>query len=111
VVVDDVELLAMSSTDPLAPLLELLPVAGDVGLHLVVSRSAAGSGAAMLQPVLRRLREAGTSALLLSGPAEEGTVVHGGRFSVRPAGRGQLVTRRTGRHGEVLQVVSAGDGT
>ncbi len=104
VVFDDHELLAMSATDPLSALLDLLPVAGDVGLHVVVARGAGGSAAALVQPVLRRLRDVGSSALLLSGPPDEGAVLHGGRFRARPPGRGQLVTRRSGRDGDVLQV-------
>ncbi|MGI4894509.1 MAG: type VII secretion protein EccCa [Janthinobacterium lividum] len=106
VVVDDLELLAMSTTHPLTPLLSLLPVAADIGLHLVVAQNAGGAATALLQPTLRRVREAGTSALLLSGPPEEGNLVHGARFAARPPGRAQLVTRRSGRAGDVVQLVN-----
>ncbi|MEZ0163831.1 hypothetical protein AB2L27_03505 [Kineococcus sp. LSe6-4] len=106
VVVVDLEPLAMSSQDPLAPLRDLLAVAGDVGLHLVVARTSGGAAAALLHGFPRHLREVGAPALLLSGPAEEGTVVHGARFEHRVPGRAQWVTRRSGRDGEVLQIAS-----
>jgi DNA segregation ATPase FtsK/SpoIIIE, S-DNA-T family len=94
VVVDDHDLVATPGGDPLAALLDLLPQGRDVGLHVVLARSAAGASAAMMQPVLRRLRELGAPGLLLSGPREEGALLHGVRAKDLPPGRAQYVTRR-----------------
>ncbi|MBC3762298.1 type VII secretion protein EccCa [Quadrisphaera oryzae] len=93
VVVDDHDLVAGPSGDPLAPLVELLPVAADVGLHLVVARAAGGAAAGLAGPTLRRLRELGSPGLLLSGPREEGLVLHGTRLRPLPPGRALHVTR------------------
>lgn len=105
VVVDDHELVAapaavphpglpVPADDPLAPLTDLLPHGRDIGLHVVLARSASGIAAAGLQPVLRRLRELGTPGLLLSGSREEGVVLHGARLQQQPPGRAQLVRRQ-----------------
>ena len=77
-----------------AALLDLLPQGRDIGLHVVLARSAAGASAGMMQPVLRRLRELGGPGLLLSGPRDEGALLHGVRATDLPPGRAQYVTRR-----------------
>ncbi|WP_433800089.1 type VII secretion protein EccCb [Actinomycetospora sp. CA-084318] len=94
VVVDDHDLVATPGGDPLAALLDLLPQGRDIGLHVVLARSAAGASAGMMQPVLRRLRELGGPGLLLSGPRDEGALLHGVRAKDLPPGRAQYVTRR-----------------
>ncbi|MEJ2869026.1 type VII secretion protein EccCa [Actinomycetospora sp. OC33-EN08] len=94
VVVDDHDLVATPGGDPLAPLLDLLPQGRDIGLHVVLARSAGGASAAMMQPVLRRLRELGGPGLLHSGPRDEGALLHGVRAADLPPGRAQYVTRR-----------------
>ncbi|MGQ0774726.1 MAG: type VII secretion protein EccCa [Pseudonocardiales bacterium] len=85
----------VAAGNPLLPLLEFLPQARDVGLHLYLTRLAGGAGRAMGDPVLSRLRELGFPAVLLSAPRDEGTL-----FGVRPGplhpGRGTLVHRRLG---------------
>nr|WP_245886988.1 type VII secretion protein EccCa [Kineococcus xinjiangensis] len=109
VVMDDHDLVSNSGNDPLAELLDLLPVARDVGLHLVVAQSAGGVAAAMMQPVLRRLRELGSQALLLSGPKDEGVIAHGARMQTLPPGRALHVAR--GRSPQLVQVALADDDT
>lgn len=94
VVVDDYDLVASGHPDPLAPLVDLLPQGRDVGLHLVVARSAGGAAAASMQPVLRRLRELAVPGVLLSGSPEEGALLHGVRAQPQPVGRGVLLRRR-----------------
>ena len=49
---------------------------------------------AMMDPVLRRLWELGSPALLLSYPKEEGKFLGEAKPRTLPAGRAQLVTRR-----------------
>ncbi len=94
VVVDDHDLVSATGADPLAELAPLLPLARDVGLHVVVARTAGGiTTATMTNPVLRRLREIATPALLHSGPADEGPVAHGTRMRSLPPGRALHTSR------------------
>jgi DNA segregation ATPase FtsK/SpoIIIE, S-DNA-T family len=96
VFVDDYDLVASPTTNPLGPLVELLPYARDVGLHVVIARNSGGAGRSMFDPVLQKLRDLNTAGLLLSGDREEGPLVGGARPSRQPVGRGQLVRRRSG---------------
>jgi S-DNA-T family DNA segregation ATPase FtsK/SpoIIIE len=95
VLVDDYELVAGAS-NPLAPLVEFLPQGRDIGLHLVVARRSGGAGRAHFDPVLSRMRELGSTGLVLSGHREEGTLVGDVRPGPQPPGRGWLVRRREG---------------
>ena len=97
--VDDYDLVAAPSGNPLAPLVDLLAQAKDVGLHVVVARRAGGSARAMFEPVLTRLRELATPGLVGNGSRDEGPLVGTTRPGPRPPGRAVLVTRR---HGETL---------
>ncbi|MDQ2589053.1 type VII secretion protein EccCa [Saccharothrix yanglingensis] len=96
VVVDDYDLLIGSLGGPLDPLVELLPQAGDIGLHVVLARAAAGSGRTSMDPVVRRLQESNTPELALSMPPNEMPLLNGARGRQLPPGRGLLVTRREG---------------
>ncbi len=91
-VVDDYDLVA-GATNPLLPIVDLLPQARDIGLHVILSRSAGGAGRAMFEPVVQRLREMGTPTLLMSASKDEGQLF-GVRPQALPAGRGYLVARR-----------------
>ncbi|GAB2910359.1 type VII secretion protein EccC [Nonomuraea fastidiosa] len=95
VIVDDYDLVA-TSANPLALLGDLLPQARDIGLHLVLGRAMGGAGRAMLDPVVRRLKEMNTPAVLLSGPRDEGQLFGNVRPRTLPAGRGVYVDRRSG---------------
>ncbi|WP_043620965.1 type VII secretion protein EccC [Nonomuraea candida] len=95
VVVDDYDLVATSS-NPLLPLVELLPQARDIGLHLVLARQMGGAGRAMFDPVIQRMKDMATPALLLSGNKDEGMLFGNIRPQPLPPGRGQLVDRRHG---------------
>jgi S-DNA-T family DNA segregation ATPase FtsK/SpoIIIE len=96
VLVDDYDLVVSGPTNPLTPLLEYLPQARDVGLHLVVTRRAGGAGRALYEPVIQRLRELSSPGLVMSGPADEGALIGPVRPAQMPPGRGRLVTRREG---------------
>jgi S-DNA-T family DNA segregation ATPase FtsK/SpoIIIE len=96
VLVDDYDLVATAAGNPLTPLVELLPYARDIGLHLIVARQSGGAGRALFDPLLQRLRELNAPGLLLSGDRDEGQLIGGARPSRQPAGRGQLVSRRWG---------------
>ncbi|WP_374582803.1 type VII secretion protein EccCa [Frankia sp. CiP3] len=94
VVVDDYDLVSSGMTSPLEPLLDLLPQGADIGLHLIVARAAAGASRAMLDPIMRRLWDLGTPALLMSCPRDEGMFLGDVRPRTLPPGRAQLVSRR-----------------
>ncbi|MFJ9111416.1 AAA family ATPase [Streptomyces sp. NPDC102283] len=51
-VVDDYELVSTASGSPFTPILDYLPLAGDIGLRLVLCRNSAGAARAMYEPVL-----------------------------------------------------------
>ena len=93
VIVDDYDLVTATSTDPLGRLLQLLPHAIDIGLHVVLARRCAGSARAMFEPMLAQLRDSGCMGLLMNGSPEEGTLIGTYRAAKQPAGRGLLVTR------------------
>ncbi|NJP98230.1 type VII secretion protein EccCa [Nonomuraea sp. FMUSA5-5] len=95
IVVDDYDLVATSS-NPLLPLVELLPQARDIGLHVVLSRQMGGAGRAMFDPVIQRMKDMATPALLLSGNKDEGMLFGNVRPQPFPPGRGQLLDRRHG---------------
>ena len=92
VVVDDYDLVSSGTGDALAPLIDVLPQAADVGLHLVVARRCAGLARAMYDPVLAHLRDSGCMTLLMSGSSEEGAVIGTHRAVPQPPGRGLFVT-------------------
>ena len=96
VLVDDYDLVASGPTNPLQPIVEYLPQARDVGLHLVVTRRAGGASRAMYDPVIQRLRELSSPGLVMSGPTDEGALIGPIRPTLMPAGRGRLMTRREG---------------
>ncbi|MFI7577685.1 type VII secretion protein EccCa [Micromonospora sp. NPDC049497] len=97
ILVDDYDLVASGGSNPLSALLELLPQARDIGLHLIVTRRVGGVARALYEPVLQRLRELDSPGLLMSGNREEGAVFGTLRPSPQPPGRGTLVRRRDGQ--------------
>jgi ESX secretion system protein EccC len=94
VVIDDYDLIATAGGNPLMPLLEFIPQARDVGLHLLVARRSGGAARAMFEPLLAALRDAGCMALLMSGSPDEGVLIGSVRQSPMPPGRGTLITRQ-----------------
>jgi S-DNA-T family DNA segregation ATPase FtsK/SpoIIIE len=101
VLVDDYDLVAptgghASGPHPLLPLLEFLPQAKDVGLHLVVARRCGGAGRALFDPILGRLRELSTPGLVMNGRPDEGALVETVKAGPLPPGRGTFVDRRHG---------------
>jgi DNA segregation ATPase FtsK/SpoIIIE, S-DNA-T family len=94
-IVDDYDL-AAGASNPLLPLADLIPQARDIGLHLVVARSAGGAGRAMFEPLVQRIREMSSPALIMSGSKDEGALLGGVKAQPQPAGRGLFVERRSG---------------
>jgi S-DNA-T family DNA segregation ATPase FtsK/SpoIIIE len=96
VLVDDYDLVVAGPTNPLTPLLEYLPQARDVGLHLILTRRAGGAGRSLYDPIIQRLRELSAPGLVMSGPSDEGALIGTVRPTLMPPGRGRLLTRREG---------------
>ncbi|MCD5310299.1 type VII secretion protein EccCa [Kineosporia babensis] len=96
VLVDDYDLLT-GMDNPLSDLVPLLPQAGDIGLHVVLTRAAAGVMRMSMDPVLRRMQELNTPDLALSCPPNEGPLLGNVKARHLPPGRAQLLTRRGGR--------------
>ena len=97
--VDDYDLVtptAGAAANPLLPLVEFLPLAKDVGLHLVVARRCGGAGRALFDPLLGRLRELAAPGLVMNGSPDEGALVGTVKPRASPPGRAVLVDRRRG---------------
>ena len=94
VVVDDYDLVAgATGNNPLGPLLDFLPHAKDLGLHVVVARRSGGAARAMFDPVLARLRDLGCMGLMMSASPDDGVLLGSVRPSKLVPGRGTLVSR------------------
>jgi len=104
--IDDYDLVASSASSPLQPLVEFLPQASDIGLHVVIARGAAGSMRTSMDPVLRRLGESNTPDLALSCPPSEGPLLGNVRPRQFPPGRAMLLSRRGFR---ILQTAFVGE--
>jgi type VII secretion protein EccCb len=77
---------------PWTPLIALLAQAADLGLRVIVTARATGSGhALMTSPLLRRLNDLQATMLMLSGNPHDSGKIRGQRFARLPAGRALLL--------------------
>ncbi|UZJ33490.1 type VII secretion protein EccCa [Streptomyces endophytica] len=102
IVIDDYDLVALPSGNPLEALVELLPYARDIGLRVIVARSTAGAARASFDLVTRRLKELGAVGVILSGNPDEGPLVGSTRAEPMPPGRAHLVSPR--QRSRVIQI-------
>ncbi|HJT56301.1 MAG TPA: type VII secretion protein EccCa [Ktedonobacteraceae bacterium] len=93
VFVDDYEAVVGATGSPIAPLLDMLLNARDLGLHLILARRVGGAGRAAFEPVLQRLREMSSPGLIMSGDPQEGALLGAQRASSLPPGRGYYIRR------------------
>ncbi|MGA8117900.1 MAG: type VII secretion protein EccCb, partial [Actinocatenispora sp.] len=105
--VDDYDLVVTPARNPISALLEFLPQAKDIGLHLVLARRSGGASRALFEPVMQRIKELGNPGLLLSGSKDEGALLGDVKAAPQPPGRGLLVSRRTGTELVQLALVDA----
>ncbi|MDX2605656.1 type VII secretion protein EccCa [Streptomyces caniscabiei] len=96
VIVDDYELVATNSGNPLSGLVEHLPFARDVGVKFVIARNAAGASRSMYESFMQRVKELGAQGLVLSGDPMEGDILGNVRARPMPPGRGTFVSRKRG---------------
>jgi S-DNA-T family DNA segregation ATPase FtsK/SpoIIIE len=96
------------ATNPLLAIADLIPQARDIGLHLILARSAGGAGRAMFEQIIQRVREMGTPGMVMSGSKDEGALLGGVKAQAQPPGRGFFVARRTGS--KLVQVALLDDG-
>ncbi|WP_019889888.1 type VII secretion protein EccC [Streptomyces purpureus] len=96
VLVDDYELVATNSGNPLQVLVENLPFARDVGIRFIVARSAAGASRGSYEPFMQRVKELGAQGVVLSGDPQEGDIMGNVRARPMPPGRGTFVSRKRG---------------
>ncbi len=111
VLVDDYDMVSGNSfQSPFEPLFEHLTLGFEMGLHLVVARSAMGAGRAMSDALLRRLDEANNPAVLLSCPPTEGNLFGNTKPRSLPPGRALHVARRKARLIQTALVEDAPEG-
>ncbi|MYR06268.1 type VII secretion protein EccCa [Gordonia sp. SID5947] len=101
-VIDDYDLVATASGNPLLPLVDLAAQARDIGLHIILARRSGGLGRVMFDPLIARLKDLSCDMLLMSGDRDEGYITGRVRMQQLIPGRGELVSRT--RPQEMIQV-------
>ncbi|GAB3158413.1 type VII secretion protein EccC [Micromonospora sonneratiae] len=94
VLIDDYDMISGTMDYPAETLVDLLAHGAEIGLHVIVSRSTAGAHRGMSDPLLRRMWDLGSTAVLFSCPREEGGFLGQVKPLTLPVGRAQLVRRR-----------------
>lgn len=98
ILVDDYDMVASNSfQSPFEPLFEHLTLGFEMGLHLVVARSAMGAGRGLSDALIRRMDEANNPAILLSCPPTEGRLFGNAKPVNLPPGRALHIARRKAR--------------
>ncbi|NIJ14184.1 S-DNA-T family DNA segregation ATPase FtsK/SpoIIIE [Saccharomonospora amisosensis] len=97
VVVDDYDLVATSTSNPLRPLSEYLAQAKDVGLHVVVARRTGGAARTGMDPIIGKLKELAMPGIVMNGSKDEGQLLGNVKASPMPPGRGVFVSRKAGK--------------
>lgn len=104
VIADDFDLVATSSGNPMASLVEYIPQGYDLGFHLVLSRRINGLARAQFDPMIQRLGDVSTAGFMFSGDRLEGRLVNGIAPARLPHGRA-LYANRNGLIGQVQTAV------
>jgi S-DNA-T family DNA segregation ATPase FtsK/SpoIIIE len=92
-IVDDYDLVASATGNPIGPVVDLVPRGSDLGFHVVLARRVAGMARSSFEPVLQRIRESGTPTLIMDGDPAEGAIVGSTKAARQPCGRGLLIDR------------------
>lgn len=93
-IVDDYELVATPSGNPMAVFSDLINQAGDIGFHIILARAFGGASRVIFgDPLISKMKDAVNPALVMSGNKEEGALYGDVKGSPMPPGRGTLITR------------------
>ncbi|WP_336820121.1 type VII secretion protein EccCa [Gordonia sp. MMO-8] len=103
-VIDDYDLVATASGNPLAPLADLLGHARDIGLRVILARRSGGVGRALFDPFINRMRDLSCDVFMMAGDPDEGYIVGRHRMQRFGVGRGEYVSRS--RQADTVQVVA-----
>ncbi|PRX43976.1 S-DNA-T family DNA segregation ATPase FtsK/SpoIIIE [Prauserella shujinwangii] len=96
-IVDDYDLVATSTSNPLRPLSEYLAQAKDVGLHMVVARRTGGAARTGMDPIIGKLKEIAAPGIVMNGSKDEGQLLGNVKAGPMPPGRGVFVSRKAGK--------------
>lgn len=96
VLVDDYDLAVTMSGNPITELIDLLPQAGDIGLHVVLTRRMGGAARATFEKVLQMMGDLAVTGILLSGNPSEGAIINGVKPRRAIPGRAQVIHRDLG---------------
>ncbi|OKK06863.1 secretion protein EccC [Streptomyces sp. CB03234] len=96
IIVDDYDLVAAGSGNPLAPLTDFLPFARDTGVRFIIARNSAGASRSMYESFMQRIKELGAQGVVLSGDPSEGDLIGNVRPRPLPPGRGFFAARKGG---------------
>ena len=96
VLVDDYDLAATMSGNPLMELVDLQPQASHIGLHLVITRRMGGAARATFEKVLQMMGDLAVTGILLSGNPSEGAIINGVKPKRAIPGRAQVIHRDLG---------------
>lgn len=102
ILVDDYDMIASSSGNPLTILGDLLPSARDIGLRLVICRRSGGASRALFDQVIGKMKDLSSDILLMSGDRDEGNIVGRTKMQKLPPGRGEYISRARGS--ELVQI-------
>ncbi|WP_446224414.1 hypothetical protein ACTWPB_04295 [Nocardia sp. IBHARD005] len=107
IVIDDYDMVVGGGglQNPLAPIVEYLPHARDIGLHVIVTRRMGGVSRALFDGVLAAMKNLSVDVLMMSGPRDEGKLFADERPQKLPPGRGMLISRNRGK--EMVQIANA----
>ncbi|HVW44259.1 MAG TPA: type VII secretion protein EccCa [Amycolatopsis sp.] len=102
VLVDDYDLVATQTSNPLKPLSEYLAQAKDVGLHMIAVRRTGGASRASYDPIIGKLKEIAAPGIVMNGNKDEGALLGNVKPGPLPPGRGTIVSRKVGK--QLMQV-------
>ena len=91
--IDDYDLIATGSSNPLSPLVPYLAQARDIGLRVVVTRRVGGAARALYDPFIGRLKDLSCNGLIMGGTKDEGPLLGNFRPHPMPPGRGMFISR------------------
>ena len=96
ILVDDYDLVATTSGNPLMELIDLLPQAADIGLHVIITRRMGGASRAAYEKVIQMMGDLAVTGILLSGNPKEGAIINGVKPRRAVPGRAQVIHRDLG---------------